>query len=82
MLERLIEQNKVVNVFIAENNCDIEGLTNAEFKFGQQLIKLLGPLELATVQLSGMWIFYKSNMALNILILKEINTVLVRLYYQ
>ncbi len=54
MLERLIEQNKVVNVFIAENNCDIEGLTNAEFKFGQQLIKLLGPLELATVQLSGM----------------------------
>ena len=58
MLERLIEQNKAINVFIAENKCDIEGLSITEFKFGQQLIKLLGPLELATVQLSGILIFY------------------------
>ena len=53
MLERLIEQNKAINVYIAENCVDIAGLTNSEFKFAEQLIKLLGPLELATVQLSG-----------------------------
>ena len=53
MIERLFEQNKVVNVYIAENNCKIEGLSNHEFKLANELIKLLGPLELATVQLSG-----------------------------
>jgi hypothetical protein len=53
MLERLIEQHKAINVYIAENNCDIQGLTTIEFKLAEQLIKLLGPLEMATVQLSG-----------------------------
>ena len=53
MLERLIEQNKAINVYIAENNADILGLTSSEFKFAEQLLKLLSPLELATVQLSG-----------------------------
>ena len=53
MIERLIEQQKAVNLYISENNCTIEGLNNIEFKLAQQLIKLLGPLELATIQLSG-----------------------------
>ena len=53
MIERLIEQNKAVNVYIAENNCAIDGLNNYEFNLAKQLIKLLGPLELATMQLSG-----------------------------
>ena len=53
MLERLVEQNRAINVYIAENDCDIESLTTNDFKFAEQLIKLLNPLELATVQLSG-----------------------------
>jgi hypothetical protein len=53
MLERLIEQNKAINVYIAENCVIIAGLTNSEFKFLEQLILLLEPLELATVQFSG-----------------------------
>ena len=53
MVERLIEQNKAINVYIAENSSDIQGLTSSEFKFALELLKLLSPLELATVQLSG-----------------------------
>jgi hypothetical protein len=53
MHERFIEQNKAINVYIAENCVEIAGLTNSEIKFSEQLIKLLGPLELATVHLSG-----------------------------
>ena len=43
----------MINVNIAENSSDIQGLTSSEFKFALELLKLLSPLELATVQLSG-----------------------------
>jgi hypothetical protein len=61
MLERLKEQHKAINVYIAENNCDIQGLTTSEFTFAEQLIKLLGQLEMETVELSDEELLFYSN---------------------
>jgi hypothetical protein len=60
-LERLKEQHKAINVYIAENNCDIQGLTTSEFTFAEQLIKLLGQLEMAIVELSDEELLFYSN---------------------
>ena len=53
MMERLIEQKSAINVFLAENDCDIELLTCTDFKLMENLIRLLEPLEIATTELSG-----------------------------
>ena len=53
MLERLVEQRRAINVYFEENDSDIEMLSNADYKFIANLIKLLEPLEIATNELSG-----------------------------
>jgi hypothetical protein len=53
MMERLIEQKSAVNLYFNENDCDVENLTNDEYKIMSNLTILLEPLELATKELSG-----------------------------
>ncbi len=51
MMERLIEQKSAVNLNFNENDCDVENLTNNEYKIMSNLAILLEPLELATKEL-------------------------------
>jgi hypothetical protein len=53
MMERLIEQKSAVNLNFNENDCDVENLTNNEYKIMSNLAILLEPLELATKELWG-----------------------------
>ena len=48
MMERLVEQKSAINLYFDDNECDVENLTNHDYKLMIDLIKLLEPLEITT----------------------------------
>ena len=53
MLDRLYEQRSCIAIYVTQNDCSIPILTNADCKLIENLLKVLAPLEMATVELSG-----------------------------
>ena len=78
MMERLIEQKSAVNLNFNENDCDVENLTNNEYKIMSNLAILLETLELATKELSG---DKYSSLSLVIPVLTQLHVELAKLTF-
>ena len=53
MCERLLEMKSALNLFLVEEDTNLCGLTNSEWKLLDSLIDILQPVEAATRMLSG-----------------------------